>query len=94
MEGDRISYHESVRRVYEKIKRDNMNNIWDRYDVQGFSGNPDKRWPFCMGGVRCDGVVTLLQLFPKSRMLRWLSMFLGQNILAFLLFQWVSCHGL
>jgi len=54
MEGDRISYHESVRRVYEKIKRDNMNNIWDRYEAQGFGGNPDKRCPFCMGGVRCD----------------------------------------
>ena len=54
MEGDRISYHESVRKVYEKIKRDNMNNIWDRYEAQGFGGNPDKRCPFCMGGVRCD----------------------------------------
>jgi len=54
MEGDRISYHESVRRVYEKIKRDNMNNVWDRYEAQGFAGDPDKRCPFCMGGVRCD----------------------------------------
>ena len=54
MEGDRISYHESVRRVFERIKRDNMNNIWDRYEAQGFGGDPDKRCPFCMGGVRCD----------------------------------------
>lgn len=54
MEGDRISYHESVRRVYERIKRDSMNNIWDRYEAQGFGGDPDKRCPFCMGGVRCD----------------------------------------
>ncbi|UCD26488.1 MAG: anaerobic carbon-monoxide dehydrogenase catalytic subunit, partial [Candidatus Bathyarchaeota archaeon] len=54
MEGDRISYHESVRRMYEKIKRDGMNNIWDRYEAQGFGGDPDKRCPFCMGGVRCD----------------------------------------
>ncbi|MGQ9461201.1 MAG: anaerobic carbon-monoxide dehydrogenase catalytic subunit [Candidatus Bathyarchaeaceae archaeon] len=54
MEGDRISYHESVRRVYEKIKRDNMNNIWDRYEAQGFGGDPDKRCPFCMAGIRCD----------------------------------------
>jgi carbon-monoxide dehydrogenase catalytic subunit len=54
MEGDRISYHESVRRIYEKIKRDNMSNIWDRYEAQGFGGDPDKRCPFCMAGVRCD----------------------------------------
>ncbi len=54
MEGDRISYHESVRRVYERIKKDGMNNIWDRYEAQGFGGNPDKRCPFCMQGVRCD----------------------------------------
>lgn len=54
MEENRISYHESVRRVYERIKKDNMNNIWDRYEAQGFGGNPDKRCPFCMGGIRCD----------------------------------------
>jgi len=54
MEGDRISYHKSVRRVYERIKKDGMNNIWDRYEAQGFGGNPDKRCPFCMGGIRCD----------------------------------------
>jgi carbon-monoxide dehydrogenase catalytic subunit len=54
MEGDRISYHESVRKVYERIKRDDMNNIWDRYAAQGFGKNPDQRCPFCMDGVRCD----------------------------------------
>ncbi len=53
MEDDRISYHESVRKMYQKIKKDEMNNIWDRYEAQGF-GEPDKRCPFCMGGVRCD----------------------------------------
>jgi len=35
MEGQRISNHESVLKVYERIKRDNMNNIWDRYEAQG-----------------------------------------------------------
>jgi hydroxylamine reductase (hybrid-cluster protein) len=54
MEGERISYHESVRRVYDRIKKDGMNNIWDRYEAQGMGGNPDQRCPFCMGGVRCD----------------------------------------
>jgi carbon-monoxide dehydrogenase catalytic subunit len=53
MEDDRISYHESVRKMYEKIKLDNMTNMWDRFEAQGF-GEPDKRCPFCMGGVRCD----------------------------------------
>ena len=54
MEKDRISYHASVRRVYDRIKEDRMNNIWDRYEAQGMGGNPDQRCPFCMGGVRCD----------------------------------------
>ena len=55
MEGDRISYHESVRSAYGRIKEDGMNNIWDRYEAQGLSkDNPDKRCPFCMAGVRCD----------------------------------------
>ena len=53
MEGDRISYHESVRKVYQRIKKDNMDNIWDRYEAQGL-GAPDKRCPFCQAGVRCD----------------------------------------
>jgi carbon-monoxide dehydrogenase catalytic subunit len=54
MEGDRISYHESVRRVYERLKEDSVDNIWDRYEAQGMGGNPDQRCPFCMGGIRCD----------------------------------------
>ncbi|MHA1270359.1 MAG: anaerobic carbon-monoxide dehydrogenase catalytic subunit [Candidatus Helarchaeota archaeon] len=54
MEGNRISYHESVRKIYERIKKDGMTNIWDRYVAQGFGDDPDKRCPFCMGGVRCD----------------------------------------
>src|SRR4030042_711618 len=53
MEGDRISHHESVRMVYERIKKDGMDNIWDRYEAQGL-GSPDKRCPFCQAGVRCD----------------------------------------
>jgi carbon-monoxide dehydrogenase catalytic subunit len=54
MEGNRISQHQSVRQVYERLKKDNMNNIWDRYQAQGLGGKPDQRCPFCMGGVRCD----------------------------------------
>ncbi len=54
MDLDRISYHESVRRLYERIKSDGMTNIWDRFEAQGMGGDPDKRCPFCMGGVRCD----------------------------------------
>ncbi len=54
MEDDRISHHESVRSLYKKIKRDGMSNLWDRYEAQGFGEDPDKRCPFCMGGVRCD----------------------------------------
>ena len=54
MKNERISHHESVIRVYEKIKQDGMTNIWDRYEAQGMGGDPDQRCPFCMGGVRCD----------------------------------------
>jgi carbon-monoxide dehydrogenase catalytic subunit len=31
-----------------------MNNIWDRYEQQGFGKDPDKRCPFCLKGARCD----------------------------------------
>jgi carbon-monoxide dehydrogenase catalytic subunit len=50
---NRISHHESVRRMYDRLKKDGMNTIWDRYEAQGL-GDPDKRCPFCQGGVRCD----------------------------------------
>jgi len=40
MEGDRISYHESVRKAYERIKKDGMSNVWDRYVAQGIGSDP------------------------------------------------------
>ena len=54
MNKERISYHESVIKLYERIKKDGITNVWDRYEAQGMGGNPDARCPFCMGGVRCD----------------------------------------
>ena len=54
MQGDRISQHESVRKLYERIKKDGMTNIWDRFEAQGMGGNPDQRCGFCLGGNRCD----------------------------------------
>ncbi|MBN1215401.1 MAG: anaerobic carbon-monoxide dehydrogenase catalytic subunit [Candidatus Lokiarchaeota archaeon] len=54
MEKERISHHKSVQKIYERIKKDNMNNIWDRYEAQGMGGDPDKRCPFCLKGARCD----------------------------------------
>ncbi len=54
MEKERISHHKSIQKVYERIKKDNMNNIWDRYEAQGMGGDPDKRCPFCLKGARCD----------------------------------------
>ncbi len=55
MEDDRISYHESVKAAYRRIKEDGMTNIWDRYEAQGLSKeDPDKRCPFCQAGARCD----------------------------------------
>lgn len=54
MEKDRISYHQSVQKMYERIKKDNMTNIWDRFEAQGMGGDPDRRCPFCQAGARCD----------------------------------------
>ena len=54
MEENRISYHESVRKVYDRIKSDGMTNVWDRYEAQGLGGKPDQRCPFCQTGARCD----------------------------------------
>ncbi|MBN2542626.1 anaerobic carbon-monoxide dehydrogenase catalytic subunit [bacterium] len=54
MDNERISHHESVRKMYQKLKEDGINNIWDRYEAQGLGKNPDQRCAFCMGGVRCD----------------------------------------
>ncbi|WXG39393.1 MAG: anaerobic carbon-monoxide dehydrogenase catalytic subunit [Candidatus Freyarchaeum deiterrae] len=53
MEENRISYHDSVKKVYQRIKKDNMPNIWDRYQAQGMP-DPDRRCPFCQAGARCD----------------------------------------
>jgi|GEM_PF-2199543 len=38
MREDRISHHESVRKAYERIKKDGLTNIWDRYEAQGLGG--------------------------------------------------------
>ena len=54
MEKNRISQHQSVQRLYERIVEDGMSNVWDRYQAQGLGDDPDKRCPYCMGGVRCD----------------------------------------
>jgi len=54
MEKARLSQHESVQKMYDRIKQDGMTNIWDRYEAQGMGGNPDQRCKFCMDGVRCD----------------------------------------
>ncbi len=54
MDPNRISYHETVRKAYERIKKDGLTNIWDRYEAQALGKDIDARCPFCMGGVRCD----------------------------------------
>ncbi|MCF8105296.1 MAG: anaerobic carbon-monoxide dehydrogenase catalytic subunit [Desulfohalobiaceae bacterium] len=54
MERNRISQHDATQRMYDRISEDNMTNVWDRYEAQGLGGDPDKRCPYCMAGVRCD----------------------------------------
>lgn len=33
MKGDRISEHESVRKAYERLKKDNITNIWGKLGI-------------------------------------------------------------
>ena len=54
MERNRISQHDAIQRMYDRISQDKMTNVWDRYEAQGLGGDPDKRCPHCMAGVRCD----------------------------------------
>lgn len=54
MEEDRISYHESVRKIYNRINKDKLDNIWERYEAQGMRYDPDRKGPFCQAGNRCD----------------------------------------
>ena len=54
MEPSRASLHPSVRTLYDRIQKDGLSNVWDRYEAQGLGKDPDKRCPYCMGGVRCD----------------------------------------
>ncbi len=54
MDKERISYHESVLKMYERLKEDGVTNVWDRYEAQGLGKNPDQRCAFCMAGTRCD----------------------------------------
>src|SRR5271157_4862305 len=54
MDENHICYHDSVKKIYERIKNDGITNIWDRFEAQGMGNDPDNRCPFCMGGVRCD----------------------------------------
>ena len=55
MDDERVSFHESVRRIYrERLSSQGITNLWQRFEAQGLGSDPDKRCPFCMGGVRCD----------------------------------------
>lgn len=69
MERERISYHDSVRRVYERIKADGMSNVWDRYEAQGMGGNPDQRCLFCMGefAATCALMGHVVPMLPRIR---------------------------
>jgi len=35
MEKERMSYHSSVQKIYDRIAGDGMTNVWDRYEAQG-----------------------------------------------------------
>jgi carbon-monoxide dehydrogenase catalytic subunit len=49
MERERMSYHGSVIKAYDRIKKDNMSNVWDRYEAQGLGKDPDQRCPLLYG---------------------------------------------
>ena len=62
MEAGRISYHSSVRTAYDRIKKDGMTNIWDRYEAQGLGSSPDQRCPF----ARRAGAATSVPTAPAA----------------------------
>ncbi len=45
---EKVSAHESIREMYEKVHADGVTNVFDRYKAQG-----DKRCPFCTQGISC-----------------------------------------
>ncbi len=47
IEGN-VSYHESINEMYEKVKKDGVTNIVDRYNAQ-----EKGRCPFCSKGLSC-----------------------------------------
>ena len=66
MEDNRISYHESVRMVYDRIKHDNMTNIWDRYEAQGMGTTRTSDAP----SVWVESVVICVPMVPAVLMWR------------------------
>ena len=44
----KVSYHESINEMYEKVKKDGVTNIVDRYNAQ-----EKGRCPFCSKGLSC-----------------------------------------
>lgn len=48
-EAGRVSVHDSVQEMYEKIHADGLSNVWDRYDPQ-----VKIRCDFCEKGVSCQ----------------------------------------
>ncbi len=47
--AEEVSYHESINRMYEKVKRDGVTNIVDRFREQ-----EKGRCPFCSEGLSCQ----------------------------------------
>ncbi len=47
--NEKVSYHESINKMYEKVKADGVTNIVDRYNAQ-----EKGRCPFCTQGLSCQ----------------------------------------
>ena len=45
--AEKVSAHRSVVEMYERVHKEGITNVFDRYEAQG------ARCPFCSGGVRC-----------------------------------------
>ncbi|MHA1122126.1 MAG: hypothetical protein ACTSPC_04875, partial [Candidatus Heimdallarchaeota archaeon] len=55
LRSELVEEHEKIDRVYKRIEKEGITNVWDRFEDQGLAfGDPDRRCQFCLQGVRCD----------------------------------------
>ncbi|MFP3879608.1 MAG: hypothetical protein ACLFVA_01455 [Dehalococcoidia bacterium] len=72
MKKERISCHECVRRMYDRIKNDGMSNICDRYEADRVEGISDRR-------SLSVGAINYSKLWPEASARRIEAQLLGTS---------------